>query len=853
MPTWQLARTGGPWDYSTLGFRAANGDILIAANAPDAYWNSIADGPAETVVRYGVGTGPAPDYVETVDGSTLMYNATTNRWEPTTPANFVARPATEAALDTATASLVGKTSQLRTAVEARAAAVASGAASGPESTTANFDDAGFDLWAVLGQSNAVGAFTNGQDLTRLDGTSPRVRTFDQAGNYANTISIALEPLRHLDPSTGLSFGTEFGRRALSVMPSTRDVLLVPAAYSSTGFTRGSFLWKPAAADNINLYKMAQARITAALAAAGRNARFAGILWCQGENDTGVSQAQYAAYLDSLIDGFRTTFGVPDLPFVMLSTCPGGTATDANVTNAQIDTARRKTRTAWALGSLLHDGIHYTAAGHRENAARLFDAYLIARANVLGTAPKPPVSVTAVQSGTSIVVTWVRPRCRFTDFDVRYRVAGSGTSYTQATRSSPNVDNTHTLTGLTPGAQYEIGVRTDNEQGTSDWTSTTITLVSGPAQVTGLAVGSPTGSSLSVSWSALPGATSYQVERSTTGTGGWSVVATPTGTSYVDLGLLPSTAYYYRVSAVNAGGTGTPSTVQSATTTSLGLMLDDGGTAASAAYSIARRLSTSYTGPLVRVRRSSDSTEADIGYTAGGALDTTALLAFVGSGSGFVKTLYDQSGNARHLTQATAAAQPRIVNSGVLDTNNTRPTMVASGAQFFDTTTAHRWAAGAMTAFACIQPSGTQVNAASSLWAEGVNGATTYYGCNFGGTGGTAMQMSIVNDAGTTSVNTAAYTETAMTTRLTQVTILDTGLAMTIFGNGSAPSGAVSYNRSAYTLTPTRFGLLCRPRASNGVDRQWTGSLSELVFFPAALSDAERSAKQANQKGYFSTP
>ena len=49
--------------------------------------------------------------------------------------------------------------------------------------------------------------------------------------------------------------------------------------------------------------------------------------------------------------------------------------------------------------------------------------------------------------------------------------------------------------------------------------------------------------------------------------------------------------------------------------------------AAAAYSV-RRLSSSYTDGLIRVRRSSDDTEQDIGFDSNGDLDSTALLAFV---------------------------------------------------------------------------------------------------------------------------------------------------------------------------------------------------------------------------------
>jgi len=85
--------------------------------------------------------------------------------------------------------------------------------------------------------------------------------------------------------------------------------------------------------------------------------------------------------------------------------------------------------------------------------------------------------------------------------------------------------------------------------------------------------------------------------------------------------------------------------------------------ASAAYSI-RNLSSTYTGALLRVRRSSDNTELDIFGTTLGVLDTATLLTFCGAGNGFITTWYDQSGGYSHLIQATQANQPQIVSSGV---------------------------------------------------------------------------------------------------------------------------------------------------------------------------------------------
>jgi hypothetical protein len=89
--------------------------------------------------------------------------------------------------------------------------------------------------------------------------------------------------------------------------------------------------------------------------------------------------------------------------------------------------------------------------------------------------------------------------------------------------------------------------------------------------------------------------------------------------------------------------------------------------AAAAYSL-RKLRSAYTGNAIRVRRSNDNSEQDIGFGLFG-IDTAALLSFVGANNGFVVTWYDQSGNNRNASQTTQANQPQIVSSGSLITEN----------------------------------------------------------------------------------------------------------------------------------------------------------------------------------------
>jgi hypothetical protein len=103
------------------------------------------------------------------------------------------------------------------------------------------------------------------------------------------------------------------------------------------------------------------------------------------------------------------------------------------------------------------------------------------------------------------------------------------------------------------------------------------------------------------------------------------------------------------------------------------ILLDAYTGAAAAYSL-RKLNSSYTGSAIRVRRSSDNTEQNIGFSSNGVLDTTALMSFVGVGSVMFTTWYDQSGNAKNAVQTTASNQPQVVINGVLVTQNGKPSV-----------------------------------------------------------------------------------------------------------------------------------------------------------------------------------
>ncbi len=164
-----------------------------------------------------------------------------------------------------------------------------------------------------------------------------------------------------------------------------------------------------------------------------------------------------------------------------------------------------------------------------------------------------------------------------------------------------------------------------------------------------------------------------------------------------------------------------------------LVIDAVGSAANLACSLVY-LRVAYVGDVIRVRRGSDNVEEDFNPTE---ITDGTLTTFTGAGDGFVVTFYDQSGNARDLTNAVAGGQPRIVLAGVLETDdNGLPTMVVIG--------------GDQAAFTCTVALGLTIAAGiswfvlkslggdrSDFWFQAIKGVgSPYFGAGHDNSGGT---------------------------------------------------------------------------------------------------------------------
>lgn len=263
--------------------------------------------------------------------------------------------------------------------------------------------------------------------------------------------------------------------------------------------------------------------------------------------------------------------------------------------------------------------------------------------------------------------------------------------------------------------------------------------------------------------------------------------------------------------------------------------------AAAAYSV-RKLRTAYTGSAIRVRRSSDNAEQDIGFSSGN-LDTTALTSFCGAGNGFVTTWYDQSGNGRNATQATAVNQPQIVSGGSVLTINSKPCTVFSNSRF--NISSNFWTyTGDGTVFHTSL--NTHISYQSVVaYFEGVNTSLGIQYTKFPATP-TNVSTDVYAPGGmatdtTQSSNTQYLVTVQWQNWSTHKTNGNTIIAINGANQAISPYGA---NPSAWANTgSTRIGTFDNVAS-------WDGKLQELVIYTTALSGANIDGAESNINTYY---
>lgn len=223
-----------------------------------------------------------------------------------------------------------------------------------------------DLYLLVGQSNMAGR----GKLTEADGKAdPRVFVLNKDNAWVSQG----EPIHFDKPGmVGVGPGFTFAKLVADKTPGV-TVGLIPCAVGGTPIAR----WKPGA----DLYRQALARAKIAL----QNGRLKGILWHQGESESG-SETKARAYAKDLAEvaaGFRRDLNAPDVPFIagelgeFLYTRTGNQSPYARVINEQINSLPRLLpRTAVVSSAGLgHKGdqLHFSAEAQKEFGRRYFNA------------------------------------------------------------------------------------------------------------------------------------------------------------------------------------------------------------------------------------------------------------------------------------------------------------------------------------------------------------------------------------------------------------------------------------------------------------------------------------------------
>jgi hypothetical protein len=335
---------------------------------------------------------------------------------------------------------------------------------------------------------------------------------------------------------------------------------------------------------------------------------------------------------------------------------------------------------------LSNGTSYTyriAAITEWGRARFSDSVTV----IPATTPGAPTSVVGVRGNQSVDLTWTAPVSNgghaISDYTIEYRAgSGSWNTFAHSASSATSI----TVTGLTNGTSYTFRVSSVTDMGSSaaSTVSGSVTPLGTPAAPTSFsATYGNTNSALT--WTAPSDnggsvITDYTIEYSSNGGSSWSTFShsASTATSITITGLTNGVAYSYRVSAVNAIGTGAGATTTTAgsTLTTIALTRSSVGTTNGAAFTTQPQITLrdQFSATLV-----SDSvTVITASISAGGTLVGTTTATASGGIATFSNLGVSGTVNSTYTVTYSASGVSGVTQSITVSTNTATISLSLTG-------------------------------------------------------------------------------------------------------------------------------------------------------------------------------
>jgi fibronectin type 3 domain-containing protein len=466
-------------------------------------------------------------------------------------------------------------------------------------------------------------------------------------------------------------------------------------------------------------------------------------------------------------------------------------------------------TASYIDTVTATGTYYYKAS--AVSASDFESALSTPTAVAVAGPAVPTNVTASAADAQVSVSWTAVT-EAKSYNIYRSTSQTGTYTKVGAPTTTSYVDTVTVTGT-----YYYKASAVSMGGLeSDHSMPTTVAVAGPSTPTNVTA-SAANTQVTVSWTAVTGAKSYNVYRSTNQTGTYTKVGAPTTTSYVDTVTVTGT-YYYKVSAVSEGGL--ESAYSASTTVTIAMIEIDvtnlsetlswlsANVVSSGHYTLllgknetisARTLS--YSGVNITITLKGKGGEQTVSLSGNGPLFTIASGATLVLDSGV--TLKGHSSNNTSLVQVNSGGNLVLKDGGAISGNTGGGVYVRDSGTFTmnggDISGNTAWDGGGVyvSSNGTFTMSGGKIsgNSASASSANGGGGVSVYDSGTFTMSGGTISGNTAKYGGGVEVSSNSTFTMSGGT--ISGNTASHAGGGVALWSTFTMSGGTISGNSAEY--------------------------------------------------------